>query len=192
MRCTLILISWFTHFCSLRLDVGKPLSARPLLSRSWHPLQPLRGWGRGGRGSRPLAWFATRQDDGRILTSLSIQPFFLFPRSSAQTISTVLRTCLCSYALIIARRNIIMLVNFTRFQPTQSVYTCAIFSFFFSTRYTSRFKDETFHLTKSKFYASKVNIFTNFALRMLKKTRLWRRAIFYQGFLATLQSQGRH
>lgn len=68
----------FTHFCCLRLDIGKPLSTGPLLSRSWHPLQPLRGRGRGGWGSRPLAWFATRQDDGRILLSSRLNHYSSF------------------------------------------------------------------------------------------------------------------
>lgn len=54
------------HLRGLWLDVGEPMSARSLLRRSWHPLQPLRWRGRGGRGSRPLARFTTCQDDGSI------------------------------------------------------------------------------------------------------------------------------
>lgn len=50
----------------LRLDVGEPVSTGSLLRRRpGHLLQPLRGRGRGGRGSRPLTRFATRQGDGR-------------------------------------------------------------------------------------------------------------------------------
>lgn len=54
------------HLRGLWLDVGEPMSARSLLRRSWHPLQPLRWRGRGGWGSRPLARFTTCQDDGCI------------------------------------------------------------------------------------------------------------------------------
>lgn len=46
------------------------MSTGPLLRRRpGHLLQPLHGRGRGGRGSRPLIRFATRQGDGRFSRS---------------------------------------------------------------------------------------------------------------------------
>lgn len=91
----------FTHFCSLRLDIGESLRTGPLLCRSWHPLQPLRGRGRGGWGSRPLAWFATRQDDGRILLSSRLNHYSSFTFFCANNFRWILRR-LYSRAFIIA------------------------------------------------------------------------------------------